>query len=129
MFTLPESDSDFLGNSNYSWETVKAGGTQRVIIYDYPIPPGYNIESAALNLRIESSYPDVQIDMVYLSPPLMRSDNKAIKAATMVDFDGKKWQQWSRHRTGKNPWRPGIDDISTHLLLVNEWLKSELKKG
>ncbi len=80
-------------------------------------------------LRIEPNYPDTQIDMVYFSPSFTRADNKAIKAVTAQNFDGKIWQQWSRHRTGKNPWRPGVDDISTHLLLVDYWLKSELNKG
>ena len=129
MFKLPESDEFSLNNFSYRWETVKSGGSQRVIIYDYPIPPGYNIATVTLSLRIELNYPDSQIDMVYFSPSLVRTDNKAIKAVTTQNFDGKVWQQWSRHRTSKNPWRPGVDDISTHLLLVDHWLKSELKKG
>jgi hypothetical protein len=43
-------------------------------------------------------------------------------------LDGKQFQQWSRHRTGANPWRPGLDNVCTHLLLVNSWLEKELRK-
>lgn len=109
--------------------TVTENRINRVVIYDYPVPDGYNIKKVNLNLRIEANYPDVQIDMVYFYPALVRKDNTPIKALAIDNFDEKSWQRWSRHRTPKNPWRPGIDDISTHLLLVDEWLISELAKG
>lgn len=129
MFDLPESDLENLSLLQLNWETVIENNLKRIVFYDYPIPVGYNVEKVDLNLRIEASYPDSQIDMVYFNPSLSRNDNVEIKAIAIDSFDGKVWQRWSRHRTGNNPWRPGIDDILTHLLLVNEWLKNELKKG
>ena len=66
--------------------------------------------------------------MVYFYPDLARNDGRAIKAISNEMFDGKSWQRWSRHRTNKNPWRIGIDNIETHITLVGEWLFQELKK-
>lgn len=128
MFDLPESDLESLSVTKFNWEAVKENNVNRIVIYDYPIPEGYNVNKVNLNLRIEASYPDSQIDMVYFYPPLVRNDNISIKAIANDSFDGKIWQRWSRHRTGRNPWRPGIDNINTHLLLVDEWLKKELSK-
>ena len=46
-----------------------------------------------------------------------------------LKVDGKDFQQWSRHRTTESPWRPGEDDLSSHLVLVDDWLEREFKKA
>ena len=129
QFNLPQEDMEFLEASTLFWETVMECNIMRVVLRDFPIPVGYNHEKVDLHVRIEAAYPDTQIDMVYFSPHLARSDSKPIRATChQEDFDGKNWQRWSRHRTSQNPWRPGIDNLSTHLALVNEWLLLELMK-
>jgi hypothetical protein len=127
-FTLPPADVEFLELSKKEWETVNEKGVMRIIIHGYPVPPGYTIESVSLNFRIENTYPNTQIDMVYFFPHLIRKDGKPIGAVSGDAFDGKDWQRWSRHRTPANPWRPGIDNIETHRMLVDEWLKREFIK-
>ena len=78
-------------------------------------------------LKIDPGYPVAQIDMVYFDPPLqLVNKNRQPGALANQAILGKNWQRWSRHRTGHNPWRPGLDDISTHLLLVENWLEREL---
>lgn len=129
QFRLPEADEEYLNARGLLWETVVEGGDRRVILYDFPVPPGYNHRTVSLNLRIQSGYPDVQIDMAYFHPALARSDGKPISAISDLLFDSKSWQQWSRHRTAKNPWVPGEDYIGTHLGLVESWLEQELAKG
>lgn len=129
QFHLPSDDEEYLNARSLSWETVISNRVQRVIVYDFPVPPGYDRNNVDLNLRIQTGYPDTQIDMVYFHPPLARSDGRPIKAVSTEQFDGKQWQQWSRHRSAANPWRPGIDCIATHLSLVEEWLKKELTTG
>lgn len=114
---------DHLNASGYSWETRRDGSTQWFIIRNFPIPDGYNVQQADVALLIESGYPDVQIDMAFFSPPLLRKDGKPINNLTPRPILGMTWQQWSRHRTPQNPWRPGIDDISTHIELVRYWLE------
>lgn len=128
QFQLPEEDTEFLESNQFPWETVIDGSIKRVVIRDFPVPPGYNLMTIDVNVRIEAAYPDTQIDMVYFYPPLARSDGKPINATASDNFDGKSWQRWSRHRTNRHPWRPGLDNLSTHLALVGEWLSLELAK-
>tara|TARA_B100000614_G_C14521845_1_gene482921 strand:- start:184 stop:579 length:396 start_codon:yes stop_codon:yes gene_type:complete len=128
QFTLTGEDDRFLKGNNFNWETVTEGRIKRIVIHNFPVPAGYNVNEVDLNVRIEPTYPDTQLDMVYFFPKLSRLDGKPIRAIADDQFDGKTWQRWSRHRTGQNPWRPGIDNLETHLILVSEWLKSELKK-
>lgn len=125
-FELPEIDTEFLSRSGRRWETIRDAG-EWVIISDYPLPPGYNVANATIALKIDGGYPVTQIDMVYFDPPLGREDGKPIGALSPQPISGKQFQRWSRHRTGENPWRPGVDDISTHLSLVDFWLEREFK--
>ena len=126
-FELPEEDAEFLDSLQLSWETVSDNGNW-ILIHDYPLPNGYNLNEASAALRIESGYPNAQIDMVYFYPHLSRCDGKTIGALAFMQFDGKQWQRWSRHRTGANPWRPELDGVSTHTMLVNHWLSDEFRK-
>jgi len=125
-FKLPEEDADCLDALCFKWETVADGATKWLIIHDYPIPSGYNHRTADLALRIPPSYPDDQIDMVYFSPALALASGKAIRQLSTLTIDSKSYQQWSRHRTAANPWRPGLDNVGTHLLQIDDWLRREL---
>jgi hypothetical protein len=66
--------------------------------------------------------------MVYVLPHLARKDGVGINNLSGQSIDGTDWQRWSRHRTGANPWRPGVDDLSTHLFLVDDWFAREFLK-
>lgn len=127
-FSLPINDADFLQNKGFKWNAISDGSNKWLIINNYFIPKGYNVDLASIALKIEASYPDVQIDMVYFSPALCLKSGKAIPAIANERIENNSWQRWSRHRTSQNPWLPGVDDISTHLLLVNYWLKKEVDK-
>lgn len=128
QFSLPEADEQFLDSLGLTWETVILNGAQWLILHNYSVPAGYNHTPVFLAVRISPGYPDTQLDMVYFSPPLARADGKVIGALTTLMLDGKTYQQWSRHRTGANPWRPGDDDLSTHMELVRHWLEREFNK-
>ena len=128
-FTLPEDDLNWLVSASNKFELVAEHGVLRVVFYDFPLPQGYNHRVADLNVRIDSGYPDTQIDMVYVYPELQRLDGVAIAATCPETFDGKQWQRWSRHRTPANPWRPGVDNLATHFALVEHWFRRELRKG
>ena len=127
-FILPEQDVDFLNSAGFPWETLLEGGIRWLIIHDFPIPNGYNNSKARIALMIDPGYPVSQIDMVYFYPAVLRLDNKPIGAITGQAIQGLQFQRWSRHRTGENPWRPGLDDLSTHISMVENWLTKELQK-
>lgn len=128
QFELGEGDEEGLNAKGLPWETVVEANTKWLILNDYPIPLGYNTRTAIAALRIPPSYPDDQIDMIYFHPSLALASGRAIGQLTPFTLDQKQFQQWSRHRTAANPWRPGIDNICTHLLQADHWLARELKK-
>ncbi len=126
-FQLPEADVAFLNQLGLPWETVTERKVRWLLIHDVPVPEGYNHAKATVALRIEAGYPDAQLDMCYVHPALARADGETIGALATQAIGGKKFQRWSRHRTRKNPWRPGVDDVGTHFKLVEHWLERELK--
>jgi len=129
QFMLPETDSTFLGTPGLRWETIIQNKSRWLIVHDFEPPEGYNHRRVFLAILISPGYPDTQLDMVYFSPALARLDGRVIGALSTTTLDGKTYQRWSRHRTGLNPWRPGEDDLSSHLELVKHWLERELGKN
>ena len=129
QFTLGEEDVDFLDGLGYQWEALLDGRTRWIIIRKYPIPDGYNYTIADVAIQVPPGYPDCQLDMAYFKPALARTDSVAVKAANAtIAVQGATFQRWSRHRTPANPWRPGVDSIATHLLLVDDWLAREFHR-
>lgn len=124
-FQLPAEDVRYLDSLGLSWETVNDGGNQWLLIHRWRLSPGYVQAEASLGLLIPPSYSDGQIDMVYFKPDLARADGRPIGALSVQPICGENWQRWSRHRTAQNPWRPGEDDIASHLCLVDEWLRRD----
>jgi hypothetical protein len=128
QFSLPADDIAWLNGQGFQYELVLEGGVPRVIVYSLALPAGYTVDRADVNVRIDPGYPDTQIDMAYFYPALARKDGRPIGATAVDRFDGKVWQRWSRHRTPANPWRPGVDNLSTHFALIDHWLARELAK-
>lgn len=127
QFDLPEADEAHLESLGRSWETVIEGGGRWLLVHGWLVPAGYNHPAVTIAVRIEPGYPDSPLDMVYVLPHLARADGVGINNLTGQSIDGKNWQRWSRHRTGENPWRPGIDDLSAHLFLVDDWFAREFR--
>lgn len=125
---LPEQDREFLDARGLAWETLMETGYQWLLIKDFPVPEGYNTDKVTAALMIMPGYPDAPLDMVYFYPPLARIDAHSINALAEQPLDSQIYQRWSRHRTAQNPWRPGEDDVSTHLALVESWLEKELTR-
>jgi len=128
QFHLPEEDITFLESLGLHWEAIVDSGMHWVVTYDYPVFPGYNLKKVTVAIKIETGYPRSPLDMAYFFPALHRSDGKAIGELSIQPIDGKQFQRWSRHRTSANPWREGIDDLSTHMALVSFWFEQEFKK-
>ena|ERR1700722_10818841 len=128
QFVLPEDDVIFLDGLGLAWDTIADQGMQWVLIYNYPICSGYKTDSTCIAVKIETGYPRSALDMAYFFPCLFRKDGILINATSIQVIDGKQFQRWSRHRTAENPWREGIDDLSTHISLIDFWFKQEFLK-
>jgi len=127
-FELPEAECRYLDRLGLIWECVKEGETRWLIVRGWQTPGGYNHRQVDLALMIPPLYPDAQIDMVYFKPFLARTDGRAIQNLTECAIQRERWQRWSRHRTQQNPWRCGVDDVASHLALVDEWLRREFER-
>lgn len=126
-FSMPEEDSDLLKKLNLSWDSF-VEGSRWLILRDYSLPAGYNVEKCDVAISIPANYPIEQLDMFYMYPNLVRADQQAIGALSPQSIEGKQYQRWSRHRTELNQWVPGEDNLATHLELMNHSLAEEFTK-
>lgn len=125
QFDLLPEDQKFLEDYELPWETI-VDGSQWVLLHELTTPPGYNHPKVTAAIRLETGYPNTALDMVYFFPALARKDGLPIKATdAMQALDGKSFQRWSRHRTSENPWRPGEDNLGSHIFLIEDWLERE----
>jgi hypothetical protein len=128
QFELLPEDEQLLNDYGLPWETV-VDGSQWVLIHDFPTHEGYNHKTVIAAIRLETGYPNTPLDMVYFHPALARVDGRAIGATQAVQqISGTSYQRWSRHRTHQNPWRPAIDSLGTHIVLIEDWLQREFEK-
>lgn len=126
-FSLPEEDTDFLNTSGFLWEALAENGYMWVLLHNYPVPEGYQTKSCTVALMIAPTYPAAEIDMAYFHPHLVKTSGKTINATSFQTIGGNSFQRWSRHRL-PGEWKPGVDSIATHLLLVNNWLENDLNR-
>lgn len=127
-FRLPPADEGYLDGLGVGRDHVRDNGLNWLILSKWQLPGGYTVGESALALQIPDNYADSQIDMVYFQEHLVRRDGKAIGGLSPQTIKGAIWQRWSRHRTAANPWRVGVDDVASHLALVDEWLRREFAK-
>jgi hypothetical protein len=128
QFKLPVEDEKFLDDYGLPWEAV-IDGSPWVLIHEWPTVKGYTEPKITVAIRIETGYPDVGPDMVYVFPHLKRADGRAIGCAdALQQVEDKSYQRWSRHRTAQNPWNPSVDNISSHIFLIEDWFEREFEK-
>lgn len=128
QFNPLPADVEYLTLLGLRWEAIIDAGIRAIVIHQWPLPTGYNVGVADVHVRLTAGYPDAEIDMAYFAPALARADARGIANLSACTFDGREWQQWSRHRIATSKWRIGEDDLSTHMPLVRDWLEAELRK-
>ena len=126
QFQLSEEDEECLAVRSANWEAIVENNTKWVIVPDFAIPEGYNHRSASAALRMPPSYPDDQIDMVYFYPALALTNGRGSASSRLSHLMGSNTS--SGHVTGSlTSGGRGIDNICTHMLQVDVWLKNELR--
>ena len=123
-YPLPEDDVEFL-NADYEWEQTLEGSKKGLLIHNYTLPDGYTPRTSNLMILIPPDYPMGMIDMFYFCPAISRKYGGPISALVHESHFGQEWQRWSRHYD----WRPGIDNIATHIIYVGNQLESESRIG
>jgi len=127
QFNVLSEDREYLDSLNLPWEAIVSQGRNWILIHDFPLPDGYRNQQTTVAIEIATGYPRAQLDMIYFYPDVGRNDAAKIGALSHRNIDGKSFQRWSRHRTATNPWRDGVDNLSTHMALVEYWLEREFK--
>ena len=126
-FSLPESDTDFLNEMGFRWEALSENQYNWLLIHDHSLPDGYQVKSCTVALMIPPSYPALEIDMAYFFPELIKTSGRAISATSQQPIDAIIFQRWSRHRQAGD-WKPGVDNVATHLTLVDNWLENDINR-
>lgn len=126
-FALLDADDDYLDRLGLRWETVNDAGRRWLLIHRFPVPAGYTAEQTLLALEVPPTYPGAQIDMFYTNPPLALASGRAIECTHIpAVINGVPFNGWSRHRGAASPWNPVLDNVSTHLALVESALVKEV---
>lgn len=127
QFRLLPADESFLNNTYPDWQAIVENGRQWIVLPKYPMPSGYTQSIVSLAIEVPPTYPMAQIDMFYLFPASVLLAGTPIPATESSEIiQGKTYQRWSRHRSGRSVWRPGIDNVMTHLALVESALVNEV---
>jgi len=93
-----------------------------VMLQDWGLPPGLNVTTADLLIRLQPGYPDLPPDMWWFSPALSLASGGVIQATQVTENHlGRTWQRWSRHfQPGQ--WRSGIDGLESYVALIDREL-------
>lgn len=121
MALIPDEDIEFLNEKGYDYELVQVSGAVHLILHRFPFPR-YVPREADMLIRLPAGYPQTALDMFYTIPDVkLPSGAFPDRCNQHPAFEGKTWQQWSRHGT----WRVGIDNLRTFLSAVIK----EIDKG
>ncbi|EZP34907.1 E2/UBC family protein [Janthinobacterium lividum] len=125
-FELLDSDTAYLDRLGLQWETILAEDRRWLLIYGYPLGERYVPALVSLALDIPKDYPAAQIDMFYFAPAVSRMDGHPILSTQVrATIKGAEFQGWSRHRNSSSAWDAAVDNVATHLALVDSCLDRE----
>lgn len=126
-FALLDADEEHLDRLGGEWEAVEDAGRRWLLIHRHPVPRGYTTGQTLLALEIPPTYPAAQIYGFYACPPLALTAGRAIDSTQLrAVILGREFHGWSRYRGPASPWNPNMDNISTHLALVEAALAKEV---
>ena len=127
-FRLLDTDEAFLDAHFSGWESIMDAGRQWLMLPQLALPAGYSVSHVNMALEIPPTYPGAQIDMFYLHPAVTLASGTQIPATeALIPIQGNNFQRWSRHRGNAAPWQANIDNVVTHLALVESALLKEVQ--
>lgn len=128
-FALLQVDDAHLDERFAFWETLIENGRRWLLIHGFPVPKGYNARRCTLALEVPPTYPMAQIDMFYALPALTLETGVSLpNTEATVSINGQDFQRWSRHRGPGSEWLSGMDNVVTHLALVESSLLKEVSE-
>lgn len=126
---LPSIDIEYLQARAPGHRLSVEGGMTCVFIPSFPLPQGFDRQSADLLLRLAPGYPDIPPDMWWFDPAVRRADGVQIPATQAREGHlGRQWQRWSRHLT-PGQWRSGVDSLQSFFALIRKELLAAAPGG
>ncbi|WP_420467192.1 multiubiquitin domain-containing protein [Panacagrimonas sp.] len=123
LSALPSMDREYLAAHAIEHTLTSWSGHSGVVLHKLAIPAAkFGLTQADFLILLPAGYPDVPPDMFYAFPWLKLSDTGTWPRAAdqAFDFDGRRWQRWSRH---SQAWRPGVDGLHTMIARVHNALE------
>lgn len=121
--SLPEIDTTYLNERGIAHEVVSESGMTCVVLPNWPLPTGFDHETADLLIRLSAGYPDVHPDMWWFDPPVRLADGTNLPATEVMEPHlGRTWQRWSRH-FNNGQWQSGVDGLESFLALIRRDLE------
>lgn len=122
QFDLPAEEVEGFSSLHPDWETLVEGDKSWLLIRNFLVPAGYNVNAVDLAVQIHPGYPREKLDMIYVYPVLSLTSGRAIPAVeSREQIDQRAFQRWSRHY----PWNPLQHNIAIHLQFATDWLERE----
>lgn len=129
QFCMGKEDTLYLDANHPNWETIADGANRVLLLHDFPIPDGYTVRTSTAAIIIPTNYPTQELDMVYFSPSIVRTDGQVIRQTNVQQvFDGITYQRWSRHYT-ITKWKSDEDSVATHVMAIRDWLIRAFESG
>jgi hypothetical protein len=131
---LGSDDVEYLNASGYAWKLVpfpvvgqRGSAGHALILIGYRLPAAFRPTVVDLMIRIPMFYPATGLDMFNTNPAVARADARSLPALSFFQFEGRPWQQWSRHRLPDDPWNPVTDCLATHMSLVESAMAADAR--
>jgi hypothetical protein len=115
MSRIPSPDREYLAAKGILFDEIAQNGGVGIILKQFPLPPGrYDAPRVDILVLLPPGYPDVHPDMFFTLPwvKLLPEGQYPLAADVQFDFNGQRWQRWSRH---SGEWRAGRDGIWSFL--------------
>lgn len=124
--SLPDADVAHLQGRGISHTVTTESNMTCVVISGWPLPPGFNVESADLLIRLSPGYPDVHPDMWWFAPAVYLANGTKLNATEVSEPHlGRTWQRWSRHLQ-KGQWQSGVDGLESYMALIRRDLEGSV---
>jgi Prokaryotic E2 family E len=91
-----------------------------IVLKNFPLGPGFNLNNADVLIRVPLSYPDSGPDMFWTDPKVVLANGQEPQAATVKEqYLGREWRRFSWHFTG---WKSMKDNLFSYVEFVRRRL-------
>jgi hypothetical protein len=123
---LLDADIEYLDEKEWRYTLYEQGSVALLVIHDYELPPGFTADKVDLLIEVPDAYPDAKLDMFWVKPwvKIAATNADPRNASEPRDFQGERWQRFSRHPT---VWRPESDSLQTFLVWIRRHLEADVR--